>query len=63
MKKWYLSKTLWVNFLAFVAGAIQTITGHLIFNPAEQIVALTIINTVLRLVTNTGLIDDSKKGL
>lgn len=60
MKKWYLSKTLWVN--AFVAGlvALEAVTGalqplvpgniYVIFS-----VALPIINAMLRVITTQSI--------
>jgi hypothetical protein len=54
-KKWYLSKTLWVNFLAFIALAIQTITGNEIFKIEYQAYALTAVNFLLRIITKSEL--------
>lgn len=49
-KKWYHSKTLWVNFLAFVAVLIQEKTGYVV--PAVwQGYGLIGINWVLRWIT------------
>lgn len=53
-KKFWLSKTFWVNVLATVAIAIQTQTGFVI-DPSIQAVALSVVNTGLRLVTKQGL--------
>jgi hypothetical protein len=54
-KKWYMSKTLWVNFLSFVAIGIQVITGNDVFSPEYQAMALAVINAILRAVTSTNL--------
>lgn len=51
-----MSKTLWVNFLSFVAIAVQVITGKELFSPEYQALALTIVNAVLRAVTNSNLV-------
>lgn len=51
MKKWYMSKTLWVNFLAFVAILLQGITGKEVLSPETQGIILTLINMMLRFVT------------
>jgi len=61
MKKWYTSKTLWANALAFIAVAIQIVSGKTIFSPEAQIMVLTVINTILRLVTKDkiGIVDDT----
>jgi len=52
-KKWYASKTLWVNVLAVAAIVAQGLTGQQIISPAMQGVILGIINMVLRLVTKS----------
>lgn len=54
-KKWYMSKTLWVNFMSFIAIVIQVVTGKELFSPEYQALALTIINAILRVVTKTSL--------
>jgi hypothetical protein len=53
MKKWFLSKTLWANFLAFIGIAIQEITGTDILPMELQIQIITIANIVLRFLTKT----------
>jgi len=50
MKKWYLSKTLWVNIIALTAIIAQTTTGFVI-DPASQAAILAVINLILRAVT------------
>ena len=54
-KKWYLSRTLWVNFLAFIALAIQTVTGNELFKIEYQAYALTAVNFFLRIITKAEL--------
>ena len=54
-KKWYMSKTLWVNTIAGIAGLVQAITGTAIMNPEAQVGILALVNMVLRLITKTGL--------
>ncbi|NBW18172.1 MAG: hypothetical protein EBR82_60375 [Caulobacteraceae bacterium] len=49
-KTFLTSKTLWVNFLAFIVMAVQLKTGWVI-SPEIQAMALTAVNAVLRLVT------------
>lgn len=51
MKKWFESKTLWVNLIALVAIVIQGITGKEYLSAESQGVLLTIINMLLRFVT------------
>jgi hypothetical protein len=51
MKKWYESKTVWFNFVAFLAVLLQAQTGHVVLNVETQGVILTGINMILRLIT------------
>lgn len=51
MKKWYTSKTLWVNAIALVAIILQGVTGKEMLDTETQGVILTVINVALRLVT------------
>lgn len=50
-KAWWRSKTLWVNAVALIASLLQLKFG-LIIDPATQGVILTIVNLILRAVTN-----------
>lgn len=54
MKKWYHSKTLWVNTIAIVAIIAQAHYGFVI-NPEEQVGLLAIVNLILRAVTKEPL--------
>jgi uncharacterized membrane protein len=54
-KNWYMSKTLWINFIGFIAILIQVVTGTDSFNLEYQAMALTIINAILRLITKEPL--------
>jgi len=49
-KKWYRSKTLWVNLIAILVLIIQTQTGFII-SPEEQAAILAVINLILRWIT------------
>ena len=53
-KKWYKSKTLWINIIALIAILAQT-QYEFIIHPEEQAALLTIINLALRMITNTEL--------
>lgn len=53
-KPWYASKTLWVNFFAFVALVVQQATGYVVSLEIQGF-ALVAVNFLLRLVTKTGL--------
>jgi len=55
MKKWYRSKTLWVNAIAVVGILVQSITGKEIINAELQGGILAVVNVVLRTVTSEGL--------
>ena len=55
MKKWYLSKTLWVNSLALAAVIVQLVTGKALFDSETQVAILAGINGILRLVTKEEL--------
>jgi len=50
MKKIWISKTIWVNIIAFVLIIVQTQTGW-IMTPEIQGVLLTLVNLVLRAIT------------
>jgi len=54
-KKWWKSKTLWVNFLAFAAIGIQMLTGEYLLDVDTQAAAIVVINFILRLITKSGL--------
>lgn len=56
-KKWYTSKTLWVNILAASAGLFGAngAFGH-VFSPDEVAAGLGVGNILLRLITNKGLV-------
>lgn len=49
-KKWYVSKTVWVNGLALVATVLQGKYGFVV-SPEIQGIALTVVNLVLRKIT------------
>lgn len=53
-KKWYASKTLWVNAIGLAAMIAQGAFGWVI-SPEYQAMALTVVNVILRAVTKTEL--------
>uniref|UniRef100_A0A6M3X4E9 Uncharacterized protein n=1 Tax=viral metagenome TaxID=1070528 RepID=A0A6M3X4E9_9ZZZZ len=53
-KDWWTSRTLWVNFFAFVGLAAQTMYGFL-FSAEVQAYIITGFNVILRLITKKGL--------
>ena len=52
-KKWYASKTLWVNVLAILGMATQEYFGEDIISTELQVLMLPVINVVLRLITDS----------
>ena len=54
MKKWYLSKTLWINLVAAIALIAQLHFGFIV-SPEEQLAILTLINLAVRIVTKEEL--------
>lgn len=54
MKKWYRSKTLWLNIIGIVAIILQCEYGFIV-SPELELAALGIINLILRKYTNEGL--------
>jgi len=53
-KKWYKSKTFWVNIIMGVAIAVQWHYGFVVA-PEEQAGLVVVINLLLRGLTKTGL--------
>jgi hypothetical protein len=52
-KKWYLSKSVWVGFIAFVGGILQA-TGiiDVPISPEMQLTILGVIAVILRMITS-----------
>lgn len=53
-KKWYTSKTVWINIVALAGLIVQTQTGF-ILTPEIQAMALTLVNLAVRAVTKQEL--------
>ena len=53
-KRWYTSKTLWLNLLAIVALGVQTEFGYVLDAEAQAVILATI-NLILRIITKKGL--------
>lgn len=51
-KNWYTSKTLWLNIIAIIAIASQSVAGKEVVDPNAQTALLAIINMIVRLITN-----------
>ena len=54
-KKWYYSKTLWVNALFAIGILLQSVTGTEVLDAEVQAAIIVLINFILRLVTKSGL--------
>lgn len=54
-KRWWESKTLWVNAIAFAALLLQSFGTGFVIAPEEQAGILVVLNILLRLVTKTGI--------
>jgi hypothetical protein len=50
-KKWYLSKTVWVNAITIAS----VIAGQEYLNPETQVILLGLVNLILRIVTKKSL--------
>ena len=51
MKKWYMSKTLWVNIIGLACILIQMLNKEFIVDVEVQATMLSIVNIILRLIT------------
>lgn len=54
-KKWYLSKTIWINAIGLAVIIVQTQTGFII-TPELQAMALTLINLGVRAITKEEIV-------
>jgi hypothetical protein len=55
MKKWYLSKTLWINFISMAAISLQVLKGREIIPLQDQTTILAVVNIFMRFITKEGL--------
>ena len=55
MKKWYLSRSLWVNAIMLAGVVIFNATGQDILTPEVQGAIITVVNVILRVITNEEL--------
>ena len=54
-KKWYLSKTIYVNAIILVGVMAQQIADKAIITSELQVVVLSVINLILRSITNENI--------
>ncbi len=50
-KKWYESKTVWVNGLILIAAVAQFIAGKEVIPAGDQAAIITLLNLILRVIT------------
>lgn len=56
MKKWWMSKTVWVNAIALIASVLHSQYGMDVLTPESQVMMLTGINALLRFITKTEVV-------
>ncbi|MCX8070224.1 MAG: hypothetical protein N2738_06945 [Thermodesulfovibrionales bacterium] len=54
-KRWFLSKTIWVNAIALIALILQNKFGY-VLSTDEQIAILAVINMIIRFLTKQPLV-------
>ena len=54
-KKWYHSRTLWMNALALIGAAVLHFTGSDLLNAEQQVGLLALANAAMRAFTSQGL--------
>ncbi len=54
-KKFWQSKTFWVNVISIIAILVQTQTGFVI-DAEKQVIVLGVVNTILRFVTKEQIV-------
>lgn len=56
VKNWWQSKTLWLNAIAMAIAITQALQGQAWVNPEYQILALAILNAILRFMTSQPIV-------
>lgn len=54
-KRFYLSKTFWVNVIALIALVVQSLTTF-VLSPEAQVSILAVVNVLLRLITKEPIV-------
>ena len=52
-KKWYKSKTIWVNLIALIGFVVQHYYPVVVISTSDQAAIVTFINLVLRMITKS----------
>jgi len=55
VKKWYMSKTIWLNMLAIAVTVVQALQGQPWLPVETQVLILAVLNALVRFVTNTSI--------
>lgn len=55
-KRWYTSKTIWINAVATGIAIYEAATGEIITDPSVQVIILGVINFILRIITKEPVI-------
>ena len=55
-KRWFLSKIVWVNAIAFIGVMVQEFSGKTILTPELQVMALSVVNLFLRSITHENIV-------
>jgi hypothetical protein len=58
MKRWWKSKTVWVNIIAVLAGVMGYVAGHEVIQDNAQFIAMLVamqggVNVILRFISGT----------
>lgn len=61
-KKWYVSKTLWVNVISIIALIVNGITNAVTIDAETSATLLAVANIILRLVTREEIVWKDEKG-
>ena len=56
MKKWYRSKTLWINILAICVVVAEYSLAQQIYSPELHALTLAIVNIILRTITSQAVV-------
>jgi len=54
-KRWFLSRTEWLNVIGAAIAIVQILQGSAWISPETQILILAILNAILRFMTNTAI--------
>jgi hypothetical protein len=61
MKKWYKSKTIWLQVIAVIIGGIQALEGSAWIPVEYQVAILAVLNIIVRLITSVPVVSPLAK--